>query len=264
MSRPLWQVDLFRRSHPTPFTARLTRIPLLGKLTKRLLFEDDDIVFVPMNESIDPGEDIALPSDIVRHFVKVAGHRWIMNECICRAAKKCKDHPTELGCIFLGEAVLGINPALGRLASVEETLEHVDKCEEAGLAHLIGRNKLDSVWLNVEPADKLLTICNCCNCCCLWKILLPNAYRSIAESVRRPEGLEVVVSDACAGCGTCSENCFSQSITIRNERAIISDACIGCGRCIPLCPQNAIRVSIASPESFHDDLIRKISSLVQV
>ena len=175
MSRPLWQVDLFRRSHPTPFTARLTRIPFLGKLAKRLLFEDDDIVFVPINESIDPEENIALPSDVVRHFVKVAGHRWIMNECICRAAKKCEDHPIELGCIFLGEAVLGINPALGRLASVEETLEHVDKCEEAGLVHLIGRNKLDSVWLNVKPADKLLTICNCCNCCCLWKILLPNA-----------------------------------------------------------------------------------------
>ena len=264
MSRPLWQVDLFRRSHPTPFTARLTRIPFLGKLAKRLLFEDDDIVFVPINESIGPEENIALPSDIVRHFVKVAGHRWIMNECICRAAKKCEDHPIELGCIFLGEAVLGINPALGRLASVEETLEHVDKCEEAGLVHLIGRNKLDSVWLNVKPADKLLTICNCCNCCCLWKILLPNAYPSIAESVRRPEGLEVVVSDACVGCGTCSEICFSQSITIRNEKAVISDTCIGCGRCIPLCPQKAIRVSIASPESFQDDLIRKISSLVQV
>jgi len=264
MSRPLWQVDLFRRSHPTPFTARLTRIPFLGKLAKRLLFEDDDIVFVPINESIGPEENIALPSDIVRHFVKVAGHRWIMNECICRAAKKCEAHPIELGCIFLGEAVLGIHPALGRLASVEETLEHVDKCEEAGLVHLIGRNKLDSVWLNVKPADKLLTICNCCNCCCLWKILLPNAHSSIAESVRRPEGLEVVVSDACVGCGTCSETCFSQSITIQNERAVISDTCIGCGRCIPLCPQDAIRVSIASPESFQDDLIRKISSLVQV
>ena len=264
MSRPLWQVDLFRRSHPTPFTARLTRIPLLGKLAKRLFFEDDDIVFIPMNEAIDPQENIALPSDIVRHFVRVAGHRWIMNECICRAAKKCESHPVELGCIFLGEAVQGINPALGRLASVEETLEHVDKCEEAGLVHLIGRNKLDSVWLNVKPGDKLLTICNCCNCCCLWKILLPNAYGPIAESVHRPEGLEVVVSDACVGCGTCSEICFSQSIAMEDDRASISDTCIGCGRCIPVCPQNAIRLNIESPASFQEDLISRIASLVQV
>lgn len=264
MSRPIWQVNLIRKSHPTPFTAGLTRIPFLGKLTNRLLFKDDEIVYIPINESIEPEENVALPSDIVRHFVKIAGYRWIMNECICRAAKECRDHPIDLGCIFLGEAVLGINPALGRLASVEETLEHVDRCEEAGLVHLIGRNKLDSVWLNVKPANKLLTICNCCNCCCLWKILLPNAYRSISESVQKPQSLEVVVSDECIGCGTCSENCFSQSITIQNERSVISDTCIGCGRCVTFCPQNAVRVNISSPESFNDELIHKISSLVEV
>ena len=129
MSRPIWQVNLIRKSHPTPFTAGLTRIPFLGKLTNRLLFKDDEIVYIPINESIEPDENIALPSDIVRHFVKIASHRWIMNECICRAAKKCSEHPVDLGCIFLGEAVLGINPALGRPASVEETLEHVDRCE---------------------------------------------------------------------------------------------------------------------------------------
>ena len=32
----------------------------------------------------------------------------------------------------------------------------------------------------------------------------------------------MVVSDACVGCGTCSENCFSQSITIENERLKVS------------------------------------------
>jgi ferredoxin len=217
-----------------------------------------------MNASIEPEENVALPSDVVRHFVKIAGHRWIMNECICRAAKECRDHPVELGCIFLGEAVLGIHPGLGRLASVEETLEHVDQCAEAGLVHLIGRNKLDSVWLNVQPADKLLTICNCCNCCCLWKILIPHAYRSIAESVRRPQGLEIVVSDVCVGCGTCSESCFSQSITIQHGKAVISHTCVGCGRCVTLCPEEAMQVRIASPESFNEELIRRISSLVNV
>ncbi|MCP4756244.1 MAG: 4Fe-4S ferredoxin [Proteobacteria bacterium] len=264
MSRPLWQVDLIRKSFPTPFTARLTRIPLIGRLTDRLLFKDDDIVYIPIDESIEPEENVALPSDVVRHFVKLAGHRWIMDECICRAARECRDHPIDLGCIFLGEAVLGINPGLGRLASVEETLEHVDRCEEAGLVHLIGRNKLDSVWLNVKPGNKLLTICNCCSCCCLWKTLLPNAHRSITDSIRKAPGLEIVVSDECIGCGTCSENCFSRSIEVRDERAVVSDTCIGCGRCVSLCQQNALRMNIASPESFNDDLIRRISSLVEV
>jgi hypothetical protein len=83
----------------------ITRIPFLGKLTNRLLFKDDEIFYIPINELIEPGANVALPSDIIRHFVKIAGQRWIMNECICRAAKGCRNHPIELGCIFLGEAV---------------------------------------------------------------------------------------------------------------------------------------------------------------
>jgi len=83
----------------------------------------------------------------------------------------CKDYPMDLGCIFLGEAVKEINPKFGRMATVEEALEHAKKCRDAGLVHLIGKNKLDTVWLNAGPGDKLMTICNCCPCCCLWKIL---------------------------------------------------------------------------------------------
>jgi hypothetical protein len=90
-----------------------------------------------------------------------------MNTCLCRDAKQCKDYPIDLGCLFLGEAALGINPRLGRGVTKREALEHIRRCREAGLVHLIGRNKLDTVWLGVGPGDKLLTICHCCPCCCL-------------------------------------------------------------------------------------------------
>jgi hypothetical protein len=56
-----------------------------------------------------------------------------------------------LGCLFMGKAVLGINPALGRLVSKEEAHEHIRRCNEKGLFHLIGRNKLDTVWLGIGP-----------------------------------------------------------------------------------------------------------------
>ena len=115
----------------------------------------------------------------------------------------------------MGEAVHGINPNLGRLVSKEEAHEHVRKCREAGLVHLIGRNKLDAVWLNVGPGDKLLTVCNCCPCCCLWKIL-PDVNPEIGRKITKMAGVNVEVTDRCVGCGTCiQENiCFVDAIRL--------------------------------------------------
>ncbi|MDY6794139.1 MAG: hypothetical protein SWK76_02475 [Actinomycetota bacterium] len=60
---------------------------------------------------------------------------------------------------------MGINPKLGRRVTREEAREHVRRCREAGLFHIIGRNKIDMVWLNIRLGQRLLTICNCCPCC---------------------------------------------------------------------------------------------------
>ncbi len=263
MSRPVWQVNLIKKMFPSRFSqAKATQLSPIGKLVQRLLFHEDDIIYLPINESIKPADNIALPSDIVRHFVKTASHRWIMNECICRAADSCKHYPINLGCLFMGEAVLDINPELGRLASVEEALAHVDRCEEAGLVHLIGRNKLDSIWLNVKPAHKLLTVCNCCECCCLWK-MLPDIYDPISECVKKLDSVNVMVTDNCKGCGTCTKSCFVDAISIQGKKAVISDACRGCGRCTVNCPEKAIELTISHTESVNE-AIKRISSLVEV
>lgn len=264
MARPLWQVGLIKKAFPTPFTARLTRIPLVGRLVQYLLFEGDEIVYLPIDETINQESSLAVPSEVLKHFVKQAGFRWIMNECICRAVSSCRDYPVDLGCLFLGESAQQINPALGRPATVDEALEHIDRCREAGLVHLIGRNKLDSVWLKAKPANRLLTICNCCPCCCLWKILMLNAYQPVAESVQRLEGVEVMVAGDCQGCGTCVENCFVNAISLVNDRAVISDGCRGCGRCVLSCPEQAIELKHPDMDSLNNDLINRISSLVDV
>ena len=78
----------------------------------------------------------------------------------------------------------------------------------AGLVHLIGRNKLDSVWLGAGPSHKLMTICNCCPCCCLWR-MIPQLDPAIGAKVTRMPGVSVTVTDRCAGCGTCAAGiCF--------------------------------------------------------
>ena len=241
---------------------------VLRQATARELFESDDLVVLPNDRIIAVNRDIAnpgqtvLPSQVVEHFINKASHHWIMNTCICREASNCQDYPVGLGCLFLGEAVLGINPALGRRVSKEEALSHVKKCREEGLVHLVGRNKLDSVWLGVGPVNKLLTICNCCPCCCLWK-MLPVISGNISEKVNKLPGVNVKVSGACTGCGICTDNvCFVNAISMNSGMAVISNDCRGCGRCAARCPVEAIQVDYDARAVGR--AIDNIESLVQV
>ena len=270
MSRPMWVVKLIKKGFPTRFIpARLTKVPLIGKLIERWLFEGDSIIIlprenvVPVREPIDAPENVLLPSKVVEHFIGKANYHWIMNTCICRESTKCKDYPIDLGCLFLGEAVLDINPKLGRLVTKEEALEHAKRCREVGLFHLIGRNKLDSVWLGAKPPSRLLTICNCCTCCCLWRII-PFVSESISSCVTRMPGVEVKVTELCIGCGTCTEGvCLVDNIRLEGDRAIHGMECKGCGHCVEVCPEGAIEISIED-DTFVTKSIERITSLVDV
>lgn len=263
MSRPMWQVNLIKKLFPSRFSqAKVTQLSPIGRVVQKLLFHEDDMVYLPIEEAISPRENIVLPSTILEHFIKTASYRWIMNECICRASENCRHYPINLGCLFMGDAVLGINPDLGHLASIEEALDHVTKCRQAGLVHLIGRNKLDSVWLNIKPAENLLTVCHCCECCCLWK-MLPDLYGPISDSVTKLDSVVVTITDNCIGCGTCLNTCFINAISIENNRAVISEDCRGCGRCVTQCPEGAVSLEITDKDSVNT-LLSRISTKVNV
>jgi len=137
------------------------------------------------------------------------------------------------------------------------------RCREAGLVHMIGRDRLDTSWLNIGPDEKLLTICNCCECCCLWR-LLPNLASSLGNTVKKMPGVRVQITERCIGCGTCSKGvCFVNAIHIINKKASISESCRGCGRCISICPQKAIEIEITDAE-FLEKSIQHIASLVDI
>ncbi|OPY28918.1 MAG: CoB--CoM heterodisulfide reductase iron-sulfur subunit A [Methanocella sp. PtaU1.Bin125] len=266
MSRSSWLVGFLMRGFPRRFAlARATRLPVIDRVVDRALFGGDDIMYLPQDRVVEVGRVIEpagqtfLPSQAAEHFIERSGHRFIMDWCICRKASGCKDYPLELGCLFLGEATLKIDPSLGHMATKEEAKEHLRKCREAGLAHLVGRNKLDSLWLGTGQEDRLLTICNCCPCCCLWKIL-PSLAPAIGSKVTKMPGLSIEVTDRCTGCGACAKTCFMNAITIEDGRAVIGDQCRGCGRCAVKCPRGAIEVRMGDL----DEAVRRITAAVDV
>ena len=249
------------------FFASFTRIPLIRNIVDKMFFENDKIYYLPKDKvvqiehSVDQDDSIIIPSKVVEHFIDKSEHQFIMNFCLCRTSKNCKNYPKEYGCLFLGEATLNIDPKLGRQVTKDEAKNYIKKCSEAGLVHLIGRNKLDSVWLKAKPDDKLMTICNCCECCCLW-MMLPNLSKAINTKVTRIPGLEIKVTERCTGCKECIDTCFVHAISMNNGKAKINNDCRGCGRCVEKCRFNAIEIDI--PHNSLDESIKNVSSSVDL
>ncbi len=269
MPTPAWFVSLLKTFFPyRKSIARLSRLPVIGLMIDQVVFRNDDMVYLPkdrvvIREAIEQPGSVVLPSSIVEHFIEKADYHWIMNKCICREGDDCQDYPHDLGCIFLGEAATRIDLRLGHPATKEEALEHARKAREAGLVHLIGRDRLDTLWMGVGPSEKLMTICNCCPCCCLFRIL-PDLTPTISQRIKRLPGVEVWVGAECNGCGKCVRTgCFVDAITMVDGKARISDACRGCGRCVEVCPTQAIHLRITD-ESYLANTIRRISRVVDV
>ncbi|MBR1446118.1 MAG: 4Fe-4S binding protein [Alloprevotella sp.] len=49
-----------------------------------------------------------------------------------------------------------------------------------------------------------------------------------------------VISDNCVACGTCIDECPTQSISEGDIYSINADTCIDCGTCADVCPSGAI------------------------
>ncbi len=251
-------------------------MPLVGRMVEFALFERDEMMYLPRDVTVrrtvielnhEVGvSNIILPSQVIDHFLRRSRYIFIMNACMCREANHCHDYPHELGCIFLGRGVTRIPEKMGRRVDSEQAIEHMKKARDAGLVHLIGRNKIDSLWLNTGPKEDLLSICNCCQCCCLWK-MLPELNETIGSGVARLPGLEVqVIEELCTGCGMCVEQdiCFVRAITMVDGKATIDGStCRGCGRCAEFCVNEAVSVVLTDPDYF-EQAIKKVNPLVDI
>ncbi len=257
------------------------KVPPFANVVDKLLFEGDDIQVLPrdsviksnntvvgeeitINIDVEVPENVMLPSQVLKEMIMKSRYHFIMDSCICRVSNDCKDYPQELGCLFLGKGAKRISPKLGRPVSADEAIEYIGKCQEAGLVHIIGRNKIDSIWLNTGPKEELLSICNCCSCCCLWK-MAPDLPENLGKSFSKMDGVEIKLNEAlCVGCGKCTKDiCFVEAISVENGKAIIDMIkCRCCGRCAEICSSGALTVQMDEDAVKHS--IKRVESLVDV
>jgi len=215
---------------------------------------------LPINQEL-YSQSVPLPLPVLTEIIEKASHRMLMNVCGCRVAYSCKNHDPEIGCIFMGPAVLNISPGLGRLVSAEEALEHTRKAIENGLVPCVGKSELDKTLFIMPKDAKFIGLCYCCHCCCIAGDTFKDLpLEQLNKIFPRMEGLEIEITDDCSGCGTCVDACLYKAITIEDGRAVHSEMCRGCGRCALQCPSNAIEMSLDNP-NFKDAIISRISEV---
>ncbi len=238
------------------------------KAIDKFLFDEDEIVVVPntinINKKIESEGSEFLPTEIIKEVVKRNKDIVIMNTCLCRESNNCEDYPHDIGCIFLGPTAMKIPEHIGKKATVEEALAQIDKADAAGLTHIIGRNKIDTVWMNIRPGKGLLTICHCCPCCCLWKVY-PNLDDDISDKLEKLDGVEVKLhEDNCKLCMKClDEICMYQAISLENNKITIdNNICRGCGLCVNTCKFDAISIDYTAKTI--DNIVNRIDNLIEI
>ncbi|WP_405289724.1 DUF362 domain-containing protein [Methanobrevibacter sp.] len=251
---------------------RIAEFTKKSKIYKKIidftLFKDDEIVVIPntinVNAKIESEGSEFLPTEIIKEVIKRSDDIVIMNSCLCRTSNNCKDYPQDIGCIFLGPTAAKIPSHIGKKSTVEEALAQVDRADAAGLSHIIGRNKIDTVWMNVHPGKGLLTICHCCPCCCLWKVY-PNLDDEISNKLEKLDGVSVELHEEnCKKCKKCLDDvCMFNAIGFNNNKITIDrNICKGCGLCVNTCKFNAITINYT--DETIDNVVNRIDDLIEI
>jgi UDP-glucose 4-epimerase len=262
-------LDWAKSARSLPMRFRLTRLPIIGKVLFKDSFVGDPSTkawLVPVHENISIPGNVHLPLDVIRPLIEKSAHRASLNGCVCREAFDCKTFAHEIGCLFLGRAFK--DPIKTGMISltVEEALNRAEEAVRLGLVPTIIWER-ENQTLFGAPMNSGLAICFCCDCCCDYRMGLRLGNKAFKKKVFRPEGVSVVVSEACELCGDCAEPevCSAGAITLGVTSSMIDlEKCVGCGHCILICPNRAITFQLDPQIDVVGRLLAKVEEFTSV
>ena len=190
--------------------------------------ETKQLRVIPVGESL-TSEATVMPYEEAEKIIR-SQSKIVVADCICRKehqmmGKGC-GKPLEVCLSFGGGAYYYEENGLGRSISQDEALALLEKGHEAGLV------------LQPTNAQKPVSICMCCGCCCQ---VLKNLKQM--DSPARMIGTSFfaeVDADNCAACEACVDRCQMDAITVDDVAVIDLDRCIGCGLCVSACEFDAL------------------------
>lgn len=239
----------------------LGRIPGIQRLFPWIDPRKNSFGYLPINKSLEKEPDVVVPPKIIHDFIDKASVHVIMDHCGCRLARQCSHYSNQIGCLFMGESALNIPHGVSRRVTREQAHKHVERAVEVGLVPLTGKVRVDNFIFLTPDKHKLLSVCFCCDCCCMMTAFKHLPGKKLDDFMQRIEGLTIQVTDECIGCGTCIKTCGFNAIALKEGKAVHNDQCRGCGRCERFCPNNAIRISIDN-KNFIQEAEKRIESFV--
>lgn len=203
------------------------------------LIQETQSRMVVVDEVIpDPGGVLPIDviSDMIREDTTLAG----VAECYCRKAKRIVgegcDQPLETCLVFNQLAQTLIENGFARQIDLDEAMDIVWQCEEAGLVH-----NVDNCVAEIQ------SLCNCCPCCCAVLKTWARGQTNAGAPSRY-----VVAYDAgpCTRCEACISRCPTDARAIQDGRMTINAAaCLGCGLCVSACQQGANRMVLREAQT---------------
>ena len=261
MGYPFKIVRQFMKTWPViNLLKRLSGLPILKYLSIPFLAERfNQVTEIPIQIKIEPMEGSAIPYRLVERLAKEASYRFITKVCFCRDYKKCDSYSRDIGCLFLGEGARKIHPSNGNEVTFEEARKHIRNAAGVGLIASISHVWIDPVGFGLPQFGKLLTICFCDDCCCLFRTALKSVSPGFHNAMRRLDGIVVKITEDCVGCGECVASCFVGAITIENEKAEIGKLCKGCGKCVDSCPVSAAKIYFEDENTLYRKLVDRVT-----
>ena len=270
--RPEWWLTILAKIWPiTWISAKATTWPVLGPLVAKMtlpLFTGSNlnISYIPVNEKLSPAKTSLLPVQVVETLIQRSSYHAIIKRCTCRDARQCKEHPVELGCLFLGESAKNIDSRIARHVTKQEAIEHLHKTIQAGLTPMVGRVKIDNYIWGVRDNKKLVTICFCCYCCCTILTSLKYFPKDAADSLVALKGVRIAIDlNRCDSCGVCVETCPAEALKIKDLNIVRDEQrCKTCGRCISICPKDAVSARVENIAEVIDALTERIKPMADL